>query len=371
MTATDISGLKSVLLLGANNILALPVIRAIGTEMPEVSIHTLSYRNSQAIPGLSRYVHSRHFLEQSEGRDELLRILLHKIKETDADILLPIDEKDVRDLAEIKDELKNSIHLPPLPSPDLFDSLVHKNRLVNLLKKHDFPYPTTLNVDDTDIPNLAPSFFPCLIKPIRGSSGTGIKKVEDPYQLEALMEHRTGTDYILQEIIPGRKFICNLIAEKGKIHAYNIQEGLESRDYSFSTTIKFVRNDLISDTTHRLIKKTGYSGLANIDFLLDDRDGQAKMVDFNPRFWSSLSGSKAAGIDFARLACLAALGAPLNPTGEWPTHYGNIYHMGRSTLKYLGGRLMHPFSDLDSRKASTDIKERITDPLPEIARMLH
>lgn len=367
---TSIPNIKSILLLGANNMVALPVIRSIGKKMPHVKIHTLSYRKDQhMVPGHSRYVYARHYIEPT-NEESLFNILKQKIKQTGANILLPIDEQDVKRVSSLKDKLRKYVHLPPLPSTKLFDSLVNKNQLINLLKKHHLPYATTFDLSSSSVADIDPSVFPALLKPIRGSSGTGIKKAKNRENLDIILEGLNSRNYILQEYIPGQKIICNLLAKDGNIQAMNIQEGLESRNYSFSTAIKFIENESVSKLTHQLIHETNYSGLANIDFQLDERDGQAKLIDFNPRFWSSLSGSKAAGVDFTLLTCLAALGEPLNDFINRSTLSGNIYHMGRSTFKYYYKRTTQPSSDFKSINVNTDFMERFTDPLPEIYRLL-
>lgn len=367
-----LSDIRSVLLLGTSNILALPVIRSIGAEMPQVSIHTISYRDEHSlIPEFSRYVHGRHYIEPYQDEEVFYLTLLQKIKEIEAEILLPIDESDVRKLASIQDRLRDHIHLPPLPSPELFDSLVYKDRLNDLLIRYNLPHPVTHKLGETDVAELEPSFFPCLLKPFRGSAGCGIKKIDGPDQLRAELKHTQSEEFILQEIVPGTKIICNLLAEKGEICAFNIQEGLESRNYSFSTTIKFVENQPVTEVVHELIQRTGYSGLANLDFILDDRDGKARLIDFNPRFWSSLSGSKAAGVDFTRMTCMAAMGESLRDRGEASIHYGHVYHMGRSSLKHLYRSLAKPVNAFKNPTIHTDLRERIIDPLPEILRLLH
>lgn len=366
---TTLPDLKAVLLLGTNNILALPVIRSIGQELPHVKIHTLSYRGEeQAISDLSRFVHQRHILDCKEG-EELLGELLRIIGETKADLLLPIDEPDVRKTAAFEKQLSSRVHLPPLPTPELFDTLVHKNRLVDLLAEQDLPAPQTYDLSEVSYREIDHAFFPCLLKPTRGSAGTGIKKIETRYQLETLLDLRENHHYILQEIIPGQKIICNLLAREGNICAFNLQEGLESRDYSFSTSIKFINNDDVQELIQSFVSHIQYSGLANIDLLLDERDGKPKIIDFNPRFWSSLSGSKSAGIDFTMLTCQVALGN--EPDGQWSPNYGSIYHMGRSSLKYLRRRLLNPLTRQAELSVNTDLRERLSDPLPEIMRLIH
>jgi len=58
----------------------------------------------------------------------------------------------------------------------------------------------------------------------------------------------------------------------------------------------------------RLASIMGWNGVANIDFILDDRNANAVVIDFNPRFSQSILGSLTAGVNFPILACLDAVG---------------------------------------------------------------
>ena len=41
-----------------------------------------------------------------------------------------------------------------------------------------------------------------------------------------------------------------------------------------------------------------WSGIVNIDFIYDENDKQAKILEVNPRYWQSLLGSLFAGVNF-------------------------------------------------------------------------
>lgn len=342
------------------------MIRALGTLMPDAAIHTLSYDDTKRKnPEYSRYVHNRHYLKSS-NKNELLKELIQKIKETGADILLPIDERDVRSLSSLQDKLRKHICLPPLPKIDIFDTLVYKDRLVNFLQKNNFPYASTSRLDRLSIPEIDDNLYPYLLKPIRGSSGHEIRKIDSKEDLGDILLRLNSENYILQELIPGKNMSCSILAIDGEIKAQTIQEGLASRNFSFSTAIKFVRDECVSELTREIVKAADYSGLANLDFRLDERDNQPKLIDFNARFWSNISGSRAAGVNFVLLSCLAAMNIPF----EKPVCNGSTYLMGRSTLDYYRKKIMKPFSNFKSNSTYTDFWERIGDPLPEIARFI-
>jgi predicted ATP-grasp superfamily ATP-dependent carboligase len=96
----------------------------------------------------------------------------------------------------------------------------------------------------------------------------------------------------------------------------------------------------------------------------DERDGQVKVIELNPRFWRSLLGSLAVGVNFPYLACLHALGrAPVAPVPE----AGRYLHETRIAMRQLFHQhgAQHPY-----RFRDTVLTESVRDPLPELALLL-
>jgi hypothetical protein len=60
-----------------------------------------------------------------------------------------------------------------------------------------------------------------------------------------------------------------------------------------------------------LLRALGWHGVAMAEFKRDDRDGEYKLIEINPKFWGSLDLSVAAGVDFPWLAVRLALGDDL------------------------------------------------------------
>ena len=355
MKLPDIS---SILFLGTNDVMALSAIRAIGTAFPHTTIHTLSTAsNDVQISNYSKYVSLHHILNSSEG-EELLHEVIFQIKNTGAAILLPIDEESARFVSTHLETFKKHIKLPPLSPVDLLDSLIRKDRLADVLKSKGFPTPETYCIKDLDPLSLSNDFFPCLIKPIRGSGGRGFKKIDNLTELENLLTHYKYDNFILQKLISGPDIDCSILAVNGEIKAYTIQRGLLSDGYSFSKAIRFENDEILFEQVEQFIRAIGFSGIAHLDYRFDDRDNQPKLVDFNARYWSTLEGSKAAGIDFTLLNCLEALEIPY----EKPIFKHCNYLLGRAVYnrsKPTNGHI----------PTFTDLKSRISDPLPELLRM--
>lgn len=62
----------------------------------------------------------------------------------------------------------------------------------------------------------------------------------------------------------------------------------------------------------RLLDRLNWHGVAMAEFRYDERDGQYKLLEINPKFWGSLDLAVAAGVDFPYALCQMAAGKRLD-----------------------------------------------------------
>lgn len=359
--------IRSVLLLGAECGLALSVVRSLGKELPAAKLHTYSPLQKSIPPAMrSRFVDSSHYFE--DWSDPFFHIKLENmVRQTSADVIIPISGEAVYKLTTLKQFAHGISRLPPLPSPALHRQLEDKLLLCKLQGEIGMPYARTWPLRSSIVPVIDASEFPLLLKPRAGSSGLGILKISDERQLMQALQKLDGEEYLLQEIIPGDEIGCSILAINGEIRAFTIQQVLGNKGFGVATAIRFIQHDGILQQTEHLIRQTGYSGLAHLDFRVDNRDGKPRLLDFNARFWHSLRGSKAAGIDFALLYCMAAMG----PIGNSYPYKNITYYLGRDSLRYyLNAMLPAKSSSEIIKPVYTDLWDRIGDPFPEFARYI-
>ena len=96
-----------------------------------------------------------------------------------------------------------------------------------------------------------------------------------------------------------------------KVRSWPPHAGMTSCAYA-------VWNPELAGAARRLYASLGYAGLADLDFRLDRRDGQYKLVDFNPRVGAQFRlFENAAGVDVVRAQHLALTGRPI-PDAPFP-----------------------------------------------------
>ncbi len=96
--------------------------------------------------------------------------------------------------------------------------------------------------------------------------------------------------------------------------------GVKDRSYpAYAGLTSFGRcvpNRPLRDAATGLLARIGYRGIADLDLRLDARDGQYKLLDFNPRLGAQFRlFTSDSGLDMVRAAYLDLTGQPVVPAG--------------------------------------------------------
>jgi predicted ATP-grasp superfamily ATP-dependent carboligase len=167
--------------------------------------------------------------------------------------------------------------------------------------------------------------YPLLVKPLRtdqyaAKTGRKFEIVNDFDQLRAILDS-IELQFLLQEKIPmPDDRLCSYytyIDENGEplfhynkriIRRYPKNRGMGC--YHVSDVIPEVR-----DLSLKFLRSVGLRGIANIEFVHDDRDGKLKLIECNARFAAPDALLRATGVDLARLVYERAIGKEPTPTG--------------------------------------------------------
>lgn len=88
----------------------------------------------------------------------------------------------------------------------------------------------------------------------------------------------------------------------------------------FSTYVETIEEPRLIEPSVRLLSAMGFTGLVEVEFKRDSRDGKFKVLDVNPRVWGWHTLCGRAGVDFPHLAWLLVRGEPVTEprarTGE-------------------------------------------------------
>ena len=160
-------------------------------------------------------------------------------------------------------------------------------------------------------------------------------------------------EILLQEIIPGDggQFSYCAFVRNGKPHSVLIAERVRQHPHEFgraATYVETVELPALEALSKRFLKFIDFSGLVEIEYKLDPRDGQYKLLDVNARTWGFHGIGDAAGVDFPYLLFAEHTSLPVKPCrsragvgwlrvlADVPTAFSDIAHGYTNVRSYLG-----------------------------------
>jgi len=193
-------------------------------------------------------------------------------------------------------------------------------------------YPRTAD-DIADHLAEAELAFPVILKPsIREGRNAFVDakawRVDHPLELAAryaAAKALVGAETIMiQELIPGTgaaQYSYAAVWDRGVPVGALVARRRRQYPVEFGFTSTFVETadaPEVADAAARFLASIDYSGLVEIEFKYDARDGRFKILDVNARAWTWIALGAAAGIDFPALQWALACGEQIAPLAARP-----------------------------------------------------
>jgi D-aspartate ligase len=214
------------------------------------------------------------------------------------------------------------------PSWDIARWAYDKRRMNARAAELGIAYPRTFYPRGCeDLPEL-PLPFPVILKPTHHDGRNDFAdakawRADNPAALLPRYERSkalVGADSVMiQELIPGNgssqhsyaaiwhsgRPVVSLVARR--LRQYPI-------DFGFTSTfVETIEQPEVERLATRFLSSLDFSGLVEIEFKYDARDGAYKMLDVNARAWTWMGLGALAGIDFPLLQWQLATGAEIEP----------------------------------------------------------
>jgi predicted ATP-grasp superfamily ATP-dependent carboligase len=152
---------------------------------------------------------------------------------------------------------------------------------------------------------------------------------------------------VVQELIPGRgstQFSYAAVWDRGAPVASLVATRSRQYPIDFGYTSTFVQTldrTPVEDAACRFLRSLAFSGLVEVEFKHDARDGRTKLLDVNARTWTWNGLGALAGVDFAYLLWRLAMGEPVAPSrGRTGVAWINVSRdLVAAAQEMLGGTL--------------------------------
>ncbi|MFX0140458.1 MAG: hypothetical protein ACFFDN_42860 [Candidatus Hodarchaeota archaeon] len=245
--------------------------------------------------------------------ERLIPFLVNLAKENNlyAWILFPTNDHAVYNISKYKEHLEKYYNIITPKFENLIKIYDKKKLLtisvsngVNIPKSY---FPDSLALEEFDLN------FPVLIKGAEGL--TFFKKLgRKAYKVDSLAELRMRLGEILKVISLEKIIIQELISYNqnnnvlsftafcidGYIKCYWIGEKIREHPPRFGTATfcKSVNNNRLLEISKPLLRSIGYTGVCEIEYLLDPRFNEYKILEMNARTWLWISLARLCGVNY-------------------------------------------------------------------------
>lgn len=319
--------------------------------------------------------------DEAEFVDFLMQ--LAEDKGLDGRVLFPSTDDSVRILAQHWERVSKH-YLITVPSWQTIQFLYDKRLTHRLAGERGVPIPVTFTPKDLNELLSLDLEYPLVIKPTVSKHFMAATKKKayradnrdeliNLYQKTA--EIMDPTEILIQELIPGRAenlysyvgFFDNGIPIAGLSARRRRQHPMEFG--RASTYVETVSLPELKTLATRLLAGIAYTGLAEVEFMYDTKDGRFEFLEVNPRIWGWHTIAIRAGLDLPYLAYAHAAGktAPAGSARENVKWVRLVTDVPTAASEILSGRLT---VGQYLKSMSGDIEDAvlsIRDPLPFIA----
>ena len=211
----------------------------------------------------------------------------------------------------------------PTPNWDVIQWMWDKWNTYRLAKELNIPIPNTwLAATESDLEGISAA-FPLALKPSVKEHFFYATKAKawradtraDLRQLFRRANELAGPGRILiQDLIPGNganQFAYCAFFKNGKAVGSMVTRRLRQHPHEFgraSTYVETIDLPALETLSERFLRAIDYYGLVEVEYKLDPRDGQFKLLDVNPRTWGYHTLGRSAGVDFTYLLYADQLG---------------------------------------------------------------
>lgn len=286
----------------------------------------------------------------NEQRDNRMLVALRGLPDEGAAILTTSDVG-VSFLARNRDELSGKFRFT-LPKTDLVDALNDKSREVALVASLGFAVPKTITALPSDYALLSQELrFPIIFKPHSfAESNLFPEKNAVVLTAAALAQFYAEWPHALhgllaQEVIPGPvsySWVCSCTYDQSsKLLDCLTRQKFRTIPHEFGTsTFSECRgNENVVQLARDLGKRLDYVGHAGIEFRWDDRDGEYKYIELNPRIPGEVGFDMACGLPTVWNSYLVALGQKVSCSGKAQQEGLAFHDMHRDILTLRSARV--------------------------------
>lgn len=338
-----------VLVTDGNQRSTLALTRAIGRQGILV---TVAEKEIPCLSSRSRYCSGTLvYRPPSSNPDGFVEDILKELKNRSYDLLIPMTDLTAFLVSESKKQLSRYTRIP-LPDKEIFQKACDKAEVLRLAQENDIPIPRTCFVKSFDeIKNLSKRLsYPVVVKPVKSKILTGNgwvhAGVDYAHSADELIYKCQNQNVLfplplIQERITGAGCGVFALFNRGKPKAIFSHRRLREKPPSGGVSVlseSVPVDPLMKRYATCMLEKLSWHGVAMVEFKVDQKDYQPKLMEINPRFWGSLQLAIVSGVNFPYLLYKMTMEGDVESVREYEVGVKNRWLLG--DLDHLLARLL-------------------------------
>lgn len=305
-----------------------------------VEVHVFARPASPAFA--SRYCARRIVSPPWELTDRFLDAVRQAVTRHAYDAILICDEELLEVMAPIIDGSEAWQGLL-LPAPADLRRTFSKNAVLEAVRAAGVPVPpTVIPASDEEVPAVVRELrLPVVVKGEKGGGAYNVRiahtldQARAAYREVAERERGYGGRTALQAFVAGGTYLFGGLFQDGQALRICAHHKALMYPPGQGTTARAVteRPAALVEYGRRVMEALRYTGLGDLDFIRDQRDGQFKFLEINPRLWASIGLAECAGVDFYGPYLRLARGLPVEPDLRY--REGVVFHLIAKELQLI------------------------------------
>ncbi len=361
----------------------LGIVRSLGRRKIPVCV----IDDERSIAHYSRY--TTHSVAVGSFRDErqTVQTVLEVARRLELHnwVLYPTRDEMVAAFSRYQDALKEYLRVPT-PGWHTTQWIWDKRNTYSLAQRLNIPVPKTWYPKDVeDLDDIA-SNPPLVIKPAikehffyatKAKAWRADSRRELIELFQSAVRHVGLGEAMIQDLIPGggeQQFAYCAFFKQGQAVGSMVVRRARQHPPEFgraSTYVETIDLPILEQLSERFLRAVDYYGLVELEYKLDSRDGEYKLLDVNGRTWGYHTLGFSAGVDFPYLLFADQVGECVQPCRGRPgvRWIRLLTDIPTAIREIIGGRQKIAPYVRSLRNAHTEAVFSQDDPLPGLAEL--
>ena len=288
---------KSSLVILGNGTQGLGIVRSAGTSnLPIIQINDKYISAARFSKFINRYIKLKpNFLSKisfdTDSANELLEILLN-LSVSYPSIILGTNEDLNRFIYNNKSILKEKYFIPENEYELIFDKFLFNDKLPKENQIETYIATEEVYSKFKKSNYLLKGRQGNRFKILTGKKAILLKDINGLY-FKKISQDIGSENIVVQKVVEGNfpvQSVCTF-SENGEIKGLFIYEKLRQHPDKFGTGtyLRSIQNDEVLKIAEGILNRVKYTGISEIEFIIDPNDNKFKVIEMNPRTWKSIN----------------------------------------------------------------------------------